>query len=90
MDFLGLGASAPHVAHKHQYPGVKIGIHAVPPIPAGGIEAPAPASEPGPAVTGPEVVVVEPATVTVDSSGLGDAHENMPPYTALRYCMVAR
>ena len=48
----------------------------------GGLEAPAPAATPVPTVTGA-------ATVTVDESGAGDAHENMPPYVALQYCIVA-
>ncbi len=61
------------------------------PIPVnGGVEAPAPSAEPGPSTTGPAVVAVDPASVVVDSSGLGEAHENMPPYRALNYCLVAR
>jgi microcystin-dependent protein len=42
-----------------------------------------PSAVPGVGVTGP-------ATVTINNSGEGTAHENMPPYLALAYCIVAR
>lgn len=35
-------------------------------------------------------ITIDNATVTVDSAGGGEAHENMPPFYVLRYCIVAR
>jgi microcystin-dependent protein len=49
-----------------------------------------PSAIPGVSVTGPATVLVAAASVVVNDSGSGDAHENMPPYTALNYCIVAR
>lgn len=34
--------------------------------------------------------VTDPATVIINPTGGGQAHNNMPPYLALRYCIVAR
>ena len=56
----------------------------------GGLEAPAPASSPAPAVTGIGYANIQPATVTVDAAGSGETHENMPPWLALNWCIVAR
>lgn len=47
-----------------------------------GLEPPDPMAIPGTGTTGQ-------ATVLVDDTGGGQAHENMPPYVALRYCVVA-
>ena len=56
----------------------------------GGIEAPASAAIPAPGVTGVATVTIDPAGVTIDPVGGDQAHNNMPPYVALRYCVVAR
>jgi len=70
---------------------------AVPTIVNGGLEAPAASASPAPSTTTPADVVVvsnsaiiQPATVIVNLAGGGDPHENMPPYIALNYCIVAR
>ena len=63
---------------------------AVPALINGGIEAPASAAVPAAGVTGVATVVIDPASVTVDQAGGDQAHNNMPPYIALRYCIVAR
>jgi len=44
--------------------------------------APAPSAIPAAGVTGP-------ATVSVNAAGGGDAHDNMPPYHAVRYAIIA-
>ena len=44
--------------------------------------APAPSALPAAGVTGP-------ATVSVNAAGGGDAHDNMPPYHAVRYAIIA-
>lgn len=49
----------------------------------GGLEAPASAAVPAPGTTGP-------ATVVVNDAGGNQPHDNMPPYVALAYCIVAR
>jgi microcystin-dependent protein len=49
-----------------------------------------PSAVPGAGVTGLATVLVDAATVTINDSGAGDAHENMPPYVALTYCIIAR
>jgi len=49
----------------------------------GGLEAPASAAVPIMGTTGA-------ASVVVDTTGGGQPHDNMPPYLALRYCVVAR
>lgn len=56
-----------------------------------------PSAVPGVGVTSPAGVTILPAGVTVnetavsiDAAGGGDAHANMPPFLALKYCMVAR
>lgn len=54
------------------------------------VPVPVPSAIPGAGLTGPASVAIDPATVTVDNSGNGEAHENMPPYTALPYCIIAR
>lgn len=46
----------------------------------GGLEAPASAAIPTPSVTGL-------SGVTVNDTGGGQAHNNMPPFTAVRYCI---
>lgn len=65
------------VPHSHSEAG------AVSTVINGGLEAPAAAATPAPTVTGA-------AGVTVNSAGGGGAHNNMPPYYALRFCIVAR
>jgi microcystin-dependent protein len=72
-------------------------VIAAPIVTTVGLEPPEPTAIPSPGVTGPATVIVnsagvviDSATVTVDDSGDGDPHENMPPYTALKYCIVAR
>lgn len=57
-------------------------VAAVATIINGGLEAPAAAATPSPATTGSK-------TVTVDQSGEGEGHENMPPYMAFQICIVA-
>lgn len=49
----------------------------------GGVEAPASAATPSAGTTGA-------TAVTIDSTGGGEEHNNMPPFVALTYCMVAR
>ena len=41
-------------------------------------------------VTSAESVLIDPAAVTIDSAGGGEAHENMPPFLALNYGIIAR
>lgn len=41
-------------------------------------------------VTSPESVLIDPVAVTIDSAGGGKAHENMPPFEALKYGIIAR
>jgi microcystin-dependent protein len=41
-------------------------------------------------VTSAESVAIDPTTVTVDDAGGGEEHENMPPFIALRYGIIAR
>lgn len=66
--------SAPH-SHSE--------ITAVSSVVNGGLEAPAFVATPGVGTTGSTAAVI-------DSSGGGDAHENMPPFLALPFCIVAR
>lgn len=56
---------------------------AVPALINGGLEAPASAATPSAGTTGP-------ASVTVDSTGGDGAHNNLPPFQAWPYCIVAR
>lgn len=56
---------------------------AIPAIINGGLEAPASAAVPTSGVTGA-------ATVAIDNTGSDEAHNNMQPFYALNYCMVAR
>lgn len=63
---------------------------AAPVIINGGIEAPANSAVPTAIVTGAAIVTVDSAGVTVDSTGGGNPHNNMPPYYTLRYAVVAR
>lgn len=48
-----------------------------------------PSAVPGAGATGLTTVVVNNETVTINDAGSGDEHENMPPYQALKYCIVA-
>lgn len=57
-------------AHTHAY------TSAIPTLINGGLEAPAAAAQPSPAIT--------------SSAGLSQAHNNMPPYIALSYYIIAR
>jgi len=57
-------------------------IGAVSTIINGGLEAPASAATPLPTTTGFE-------TVTIDSTGGDEAHNNMPPFVAVRWAIVA-
>lgn len=45
---------------------------------------------PIPQVTTTGYAALSSETVTVGTTGDGDAHENMPPFHALRYCIIAR
>lgn len=45
---------------------------------------------PLPELTGIGYANIQPATVTVDPAGSGETHENMPPWLALNWCIVAR
>lgn len=68
--------SPPHT-HSEQIPNVNLDLEApgVPDVLAGG---------------NPPLVVQTGATaVTIDATGGGEAHNNMPPLVALNYCMVA-
>lgn len=63
----------------------------------GGIEAPAAGAVPTPSVTGAASAIISPnsitigdTAVTINSTGGGEAHPNMPPFTALNYCIVAK
>jgi microcystin-dependent protein len=49
-----------------------------------------PVAFPAAGVTAPATIVIDPAIVTVDPTGGGDAHENMPPFVALKYGIIAR
>jgi len=49
----------------------------------GGLEAPASAAVPTPSTTGA-------SSVAIDDTGSDEAHNNMQPFFALNYCMVAR
>lgn len=70
--------------HSHTE-GNAIASTASPPVPPAII----PSAIPGVGVTGLSGVVIDAATVVVDSSGSGEAHENMPPYRAVKYGIVA-
>jgi microcystin-dependent protein len=41
-------------------------------------------------VTSAESVIIDSAVVTVDPTGDGEEHENMPPFAVLRYGIIAR
>lgn len=38
----------------------------------------------------PSAGTTSPSSITIDNTGGGQAHENMPPFYALRYCIVAK
>lgn len=56
---------------------------AAPSVAGIGIDAPVPSAVPTAGITSPE-------TVIVNSSGGGQAHDNTPPYFAVRYAMIAK
>lgn len=45
---------------------------------------------PVPELTGTGFANIQPETVVINSTGGGQAHENMPPFTVLPFCIVAR
>lgn len=63
---------------------------AVPTIINGGIEAPAASTTPGVSITSAETVIVNDSSITINNTGLGEAHNNIQPSYTLRYCMIAR
>lgn len=70
-------------AHSHSNsPHSHSEIAAVTTLINGGLEAPASAAVPAASTTGL-------ASVTIDDTGGGEAHNNMPPYLALKYCIGA-
>lgn len=77
--------------HTHTDSGhVHSEIAAVASVINGGLEAPAPAATPSPASTGAASANLTSETVTVNSTGGGQPHNNLPPYYALRFAIVAR
>jgi len=89
--FASTGGAADHtmtelelVPHIHTtIPHAHSEIGAVSSLINGGLEAPASAAQPFPTSTGL-------ADVTVNSAGGGQPFSTLPPYTALRYCIVAK
>lgn len=88
--------NAPHshttLPHSH---GEVVAVPGI--IPPGEIPVPVPVATAAPGVTSPagvdvvsSGVVINGATVVIDAAGGGEAHNNMPPYYTLRYCMIAR
>lgn len=55
---------------------------AIPTVINGGIEAPAASASPSASSTGL-------TSINIDNTGGGQAHENMPPYHALKYAIIA-
>lgn len=88
--------NAPHdhatLPHEH---GEVIAVPGV--IPPGEIPVPVPVATPAPGITAPagvtvlsSGVVIDSTTVLLNSAGADEPHNNIPPFLALRYCMVAR
>jgi len=59
-------------------------------ITVGEIPFPVPVSAAAPTITGLGNAQITPTSVTIDFTGSNEAHENMPPFIALQYGMVAR
>lgn len=90
--------SAPHThttqphTHNAQYPMINIDLElpgAPDPLAAGNPPILAPTT-PAIVVVDPATVTIDGATVTIDSTGADQAHENRPPFVALKYGIVAR
>lgn len=74
---------AGHAHLRPNSPGVSISVAG-----PGELVALAPSLIPGSTTTG--YAALQPETVTVLESGDGAPHDNMPPFVALNYCIVAR
>lgn len=75
-----------HTANPHSH-----GVSAAAPTAiAIGPGLPAPSALPLPTTTAPAAVVLLDTVVTVDSTGSDVPHNNMQPFVALKYAMVAR
>jgi len=61
----------------------------LPTVVNGGIEAPAPSATPSIGVTGPASDGITAASITIDSTGSGNPHNNVQPSFGLSYCVVA-
>jgi len=75
-------AQTPHT-HTYGSPGVPVLVVAPGEVPANAVDL-------LPSVTGGANANLADATVAINPTGGGLAHNNMPPYTALNYCIVAR
>lgn len=75
--------SPPH-GHTADYPSLGIDVESlgVPDLLAVG-------NPPMPSFTSSTAVTINPETVIIDATGGGQAHDNMPPYIALAYVIVA-
>lgn len=71
--------------HAHS---ISVSITTIPVVSPG--ELPAQAPDFLPSLTGVGFASIQPETVIVNSSGEGQAHNNMPPYVSLPRCLVAK
>jgi microcystin-dependent protein len=78
-------------AHTHTSPPHTHGESATAPILVSEVPDPIfPAAIGTAGVTAPATALIDPAVVAIDSAGGGEAHDNMPPFAALRYGIIAR